>query len=459
MSKGDRRLNSYDRNLYRVLAAIAVPISIQGIVSATLNLVDSLMVGVLGEEQLAAIGIATQVFAIHYMLLFGFTGGTATFSAQFFGKGDMKSIRRTTGFAAAVMLLTSVVFFVPSFFFTEKLLRIYSDDPALIAMAVPYVRIVAPTFFFIAVSSPLEMAFKATQQPKVPMIVSMAVFTANTFLNYILIFGKFGAPALGIAGAGIATTLARALEIIINLTFAVKKSNSFRGAFRDYLQWNRNVVKRIVKNSTATTANEVLWGAGQSMYVAAFSRLGTTALAAFQAAHTIYNIFSFAAFSIGDAALILVGKKIGEGKGEETWKLAQKLFKIGAAFGTAVGLIQIASAYPFVNLFSLTLPGRICALKILAVEGAFMGLNLYNGIGITGVLRSGGDTRFAMIAECSCVWFISVPIAFVTSLVFHLPVYCCILAMKVQEVVEAAVLRKRFCSGKWMNLVIGQMKK
>ena len=214
------------------------------------------MVGFLGESDLAAVGIASQIFFIHYLLLFGFTGGAATFMAQFFGAGELRNIRKTAGFAMAVMVLTAVLFFIPGFFFTEELLSIYSDDPEIIALAMPYVKIASPTFFMAAISSPFEMAFKSTHQTRVPMIVSIVVFTTNACLNYILIFGKFGAPALGVAGAAVGTTAARTFELCINLFFASRKNNVFYGNIKDYFDWNREMIVRMLKNSAPTTLNE-----------------------------------------------------------------------------------------------------------------------------------------------------------------------------------------------------------
>ena len=448
-----------NREFYKVLAKIAVPISIQGIVSATLSLVDNLMCGFLGESELAAVGIATQIYIIHYMLLFGFTGGAATFMAQFYGAGEIKNIRRTTGFAMSVMAAISAIFFIVAFFFTEEFLGIYSGDPAIIALAAPYVKIGSPVFFLLALSLPMEMAFKSTHQTRVPMIVSVVVFTTNACLNYILIFGKFGAPAMGVAGAAVGTTTARIFELAINMYFAGRKSNVFHGPLKDYFSWNREMMGRVVKNSAPTTTNEILWSVGQSMYVAAFSRLGTTAYAGYQAARSIYNIFSYAAYSMGDATLILVGKTIGEGKKDETFFLAKKMLRIGSFVGFAIGILQIAFAYPMVNLFGLTALGKHFALWILIIDGIFMGINLYNGISVTGVMRSGGDTKFAMISECSCVWFIAVPVAFISALVFGLPIHVCVLAMKIEEFAKFFIFRKRFYSEKWINMVIGGLEK
>lgn len=454
MSRPEGRIENENRQLYKKLARIAVPISIQGVVSASLNLIDNLMVGFLGEADLAAVGIASQIYFIHYLILYGFTSGTATFMAQFYGAKDYKNIRKVVGFSIVVAFCVAVVFFVSAFFFTDNILGIYSNDPRIIEMARPYVKIGTACFFFLAFSVPLEMAFKATQQTRVPLIVSTVVFSTNTCLNYIFIFGKFGAPAMGVAGAALATAIARFLEVLISLIFAHRKSNCFHGSYRDFFGWKKEMVLRIVKNSMPTTLNELLWSVGQSMYVAAFSRIGTTAYAAYQAAASINSIFSFAAFSVGDAALILVGEKLGEGEREQTYILGKKLLKIGTVLGILVGLLLVLAAKPLVGFFSLTALGKTYAFRILVIYGLCMGLNLYNGINITGTLRGGGDTRFAMMAECSCVWLVAVPLAFLASQVLHVPIFIAVLMIKSEEVVKCIILTKRFISKKWVNNVI-----
>lgn len=450
----DRRLDFDNGALYGKLAKIAIPISIQGVVSATLGLVDNLMVGSLGEAELAAVGIATQLFHIHYMLLFGFISGTATFMAQFYGTKDFQNIKKVLGFAITVAAFAGIIFFILGFGCTDAVLRIYANDPAIIALARPYVKICSFTFFSLAVSVPVEMAFKATQQTKVPMLISIVVFSSNVCLNYILIFGKFGAPALGVAGAAVGTAVARCLEVMIAVIFVMRKSNCFHGAIKAYFGWNKDMVIRMLKNSAPTTLNEFLWQLGQSMYVAAFSRIGTTAYAAFQAAAAINSIFSYAAFSVGDATLILVGEKLGEGKKDETYVLAKKLLKIGTGFGVLVGLLLIICAKPLVGLFNLTSLGKTYCFRILLVNGLCMGLSLYNGINITGTLRGGGDTKFAMIAESSCVWCVAVPLAFISALVLNLPIYLAVLVVRIEDVVKLFILTKRFLSKKWMNNVI-----
>ncbi|MBQ1489931.1 MAG: MATE family efflux transporter [Eubacterium sp.] len=448
-----------NRVLARQLVKIAVPIAIQGVVSATLNLIDNLMVGALGEVELAAVGVGSQIFMIHYLFLFGMNSGSATFLAQFYGTRDMANIRKVIGFAITVSSLIAVVFFSVGFFATDPFLHIYSNDEQVIALAKDYLRIGLPCFFFLGVSVPLTTAFKATQQTKVPMIISFVVFGTNTILNYILIFGKFGAPAMGVSGAALATTIARGMEILIVLTAACQKNGFInlrerKGLFRQFFGWKKEFIARILKNSVPTTCNEVFWSIGVSMYVAAFSRIGVTAYASYQAAASINNIFSFAAFSVGDAALILIGEKLGERKRDEAIILARKLLIVGVVVGVVFGLLVIASAYPLVSLFALTKLGKVYAFRILLVYGSLMWLNLFNGINITGVLRGGGDTRFAAAAELSCIWCVAVPMAFLSALVWHLPVYLCVLALRSSDLVEATILYLRVRSKKWARTVI-----
>lgn len=451
----DRGLTLNQGALYKKLAKIAIPISIQGVVSATLGLVDNLMVGSLGEAELAAVGIATQIFYIHYMLLFGFISGTATFMAQFYGTKDFQNIRKVVGFAMSVAAVAGMAFFLLGFGFTEQALRVYTDDAVLISLAAPYVQVCSLTFFTLAVSFPLEMGFKATQQTKVPMIISIVVFTTNVTLNYLFIFGKFGAPELGVTGAAVGTVIARLLEALIMIAFAMRTSNCFYGPAKDYFGWNKGMVIRMLKNSAPTTFNEFMWQLGQSMYVAAFARIGTTAYAAFQAAAAINSLFTHASFCIGDATLILVGEKLGEGKTEEAYALAKKLLKIGVCFGVLLGGMLILCSMPLVNLFNLTALGKTFCFRILLVYGLTMWLGLYNGINITGTLRGGGDTRFAMIAEVCCVWGVAVPLAFLSALVWNLPIFMAVLVVKLEDAVKSVILTKRLISKKWLNNVIG----
>lgn len=440
--------------LNRKLIKIATPIAIQGIVSATLSMVDNIMVGFLGETELAAVGVGSQLFMVHYLVLFGILSGSATFMAQFYGTKDMANIRKVIGFDFTLLAVLGAVIFLLVNCFTDGILSLYTEDAAVKALAAQYVRINSLSFLLLAVSSPLEMAFKATQQVRIPMIISYVIFFTNIAINYVLIFGKLGFPKMGVAGAAIGTLSSRIIEVLMNSYFAFRTGNEFCGKVRSYFGWDRELVRRIIKNATPTTINEFFWSFGQTMYVAAFSRISTTAYAAYQAANSIFNIFNFAAFSIGDAALILVGEKLGEGDMEYTWKLSKHLIKACILAGLVIGAITILLSQPLSGIFKLTDAGKMFTRYILIVFGATMAADLFNGLQIAGILRAGGDTKFAMISESLCIWLIAVPLAFTASLVWHLPVHLALLVTRTEMIIRGAILAKRYLSKKWMNTVI-----
>lgn len=441
----------------RKLVKIAAPIAIQGIVSATLSMVDNIMVGFLGETELAAVGVGSQLFMVHYLVLFGILSGSATFMAQFYGTKDMGNIRKVIGFDFSLLAVFGVLIFTLANCFTGGILSLYTEDPAVKVLAAQYVRINSFSFLLLAVSAPLEMAFKATQQVRIPMIISTVIFFTNISINYVLIFGKLGFPKMGVAGAAIGTLSSRIIEVLMNSFFAFRDRNEFFGRPGSYFGWDRELIKRIIKNATPTTLNEFLWSFGQTMYVAAFSRISTTAYAAYQAANSIFNIFNFAAFSIGDAALILIGEKLGEGDMDYTWKLSRHLIKASLIAGVVIGAITILLSGMLSGLFNLTADGKMYTRYILIVFGSTMAADLFNGLQIAGILRAGGDTRFAMISESMCIWFIAVPLAFTAVLVWHLPVHLALLVTRAEMLVRGTILAKRYMSKKWMNTVINDL--
>ncbi len=442
------------RSFYRTLAMVALPIALQNLITSSLSLIDNLMVGSLGEAELAAVGLATQIYFIQWMMLFGFCSGCATFVSQFWGTKDVASIRKVIGFALTVCVSFSLLFFVAAIFFPERILSIFTDIPGAIEMGTGYVRMGAPIFLCTSITVPFTTALRATQQTTKPLMISSTAFVTNTFLNYVFIFGKFGAPAMGIVGAALATVLARLLETSLALFVVFGRGNILKGKARDFFGWNRSFARRIVGNALPTTVNETMWGMGTAAYNAAYGRIGITAFAAIQASSTILNMFTMAFFSLGDAMLILVGQKLGQREMDEALALTKRLYRIGVTVGVAGGILLIVLAPVIVGFFDFTPDGKMYAVRILTIYGIFMGLKLFNGLTVTGSLRAGGDTRYAMVSEVSTMWLIGMPLVFTGALLLKLPVYFVVMMVQVEEITKGIILSRRLISKKWMNNVI-----
>ena len=446
------------KTLYKKLAVVALPIAVQSLIASSLSLVDNLMVGSLGETELAAVGIAIQIFFVHWMVMFGFTSGSATFMAQFWGAGELGSIRKTIGFAVCVCMGASLFFFIAALFFPAQVMRLFTNIPEAIELGTGYIRMGALTFLTVSITVPFTSALRATQQTRIPLYISIFVFTTNTFLNYVFIFGSFGAPKLGVFGAALATAIARCVELTLVLYFVFGRKNRIAAPVREFFGWNRAFAMRIVHNAVPTTINETMWGLGTAMYTAAYARIGVTAYAAVQASNTINNLFVMAAFSIGDAALILIGERLGRGELEYGFALGKRLLRIAACVGVVCGLLLILCAKPLIGLFDFTPLGEKYTFMLLVIYGVYMPINLVNGANITGVLRSGGDTRYAMISEVLCVWLIGVPMAFFATMYLQLPIYLAVILVKLEDVVKFFIIFRRFISKKWVKNVIHNME-
>ena len=451
-------LNELDkRRFLKTVAMVAAPIALQSLIGSSLNLVDNLMIGHLGELPLNAVGVSVQIFFVYWMFVFGFASGGATFISQFYGVRDFVNIRRTTGFTLSVIFAMGLVFFFAAEFFPEYVLRIFTRFPEVIETGAVYVRIGAPCFLLVPFIQAFTVALRATQQTVQPLIASSVALGMNTLMNYILIYGKLGVPAMGVAGAALATVISRCVELSIILFLVFGRKNIIAGSFREFFSFSRDLAGRVFRNALPTTINETLWGLGTSMYVAAFARISISAGAAVQACNTINSLFSLLAFSIGDAVLILVGQKLGQGQKEEAFEMSKILTGLAIIVGLALGGLTLCFGKPVLSLFDFSEGGAADAWRILIVYAATMFLDVFNGVTVSGTLRSGGDTRFAMITEVSTVWLIGVPLAFITSLMLGWPVFLAVLAVKFEGVVKGLILLRRYLSRKWLNTVIEGM--
>jgi putative MATE family efflux protein len=441
--------------LARTLLRVALPIALQSLIASSLNLVDNLIVGRLGETALASVGLSVQIFFVHWMLIFGFTGGAATFMAQFWGKRDLNNIRKTVGVAVSCCFAASLfIFFIPVMLVPERILGIFTNIPEVIEAGSDFVRINAIAFLTVSFTVPFTAALRATQQTSLPLKISMVVFGLNTLFNYMFVYGNFGAPALGVRGSALATAISRTVELCLVLFVVFGKRNRIAGAAREFMSWNRPLLKKIVGNALPTTLNETLWGLGSSMYNAAYGRIGVTAFAAIQAGNTIQNLFILACFSLGEATLIIVGEKLGRGDLDDAAATAKRIMKICVPVGlVAGGLLFVASRF-IVRLFDLTPDGAEYARFILMIYSLFLVVKIFNAALITGVLRCGGDTKFAMFAEVGAVWLIGVPLAFIGALWLRLPVHYVVLLVHIEEFVKMFLIGGRFLTGRWIkNLV------
>ncbi len=441
---------------YATMLSIAVPVTLQNLISSSLNMIDIFMITKLGDANIAAVGQANQLFFLFAIILFGISSGSSIFIAQFWGKRDRESIKSVLGIAIFAGAILSGIFTLAALLIPEQIMKILINDPEVIELGAKYLRIVCFSYIFTSVTFAFSGACRSVRQAKLPLFVSMAAILINTFLNYALILGKFGLPSLGIEGAATATLIARIVEciLLVGIIYRGKGQNVLRAKWSELTNITFKFVKKFFKTSSPVIINEGMWSLGMVMYSIAYASLGKEATAASQIAITIQDIFMVFAFGLAGACATMIGNKIGEGDEEEGRRYAKKFSVIGIVLGTLMGILLYFTSPFILKLFSSDKALFETSKQILKIIAFFIPFKLFTAVVMVGVFRGGGDTKYSMILETGCVWLVGVPLAFIGALVFKLPVYYVVGLAYSEEIVKSILSLPRLISGKWMRNVV-----
>lgn len=446
-----------DRLFFTNLIKIALPIVIQNFIASSLNMVDTIMVGKLGEEEIASVGIANQFFLLFNMAVIGISSGCGIFISQFWGKRDVKNIRKVLGLSLMSCVAASAFFTIIALAFPAKIISVFNEDPLVIELGAKYLRIVCISYVFTAVSFSFSFASRCIEKAMMPMVVSTAALLTNTVLNYVFIFGHFGAPAMGVEGAAFATLIARGIEVLILVVYIYVTRGVLAAKVREMIAITKEFTARVYKTVLPVVLNEGCWGLGFVVYSVAYGRIGTQAITSVQICNTIQNFFLVAIFGIASAASVMIGNKIGAGYEEEGKDYAKRFSILGCMSGAVLGLLLALSTRMVLSLFNVSDTVVHDSVIILYIFSATMVIRVFNILLIVGILRGGGDARYSLIAEAFTMWGIGVPLAFAGAFLFKLPVYLVIVLVTVEEVVKFIIGIARLTSGKWVKNIIHNM--
>jgi len=443
------------KDFYVRLMTLALPIIIQNFISSCLNMVDTVMIGQVGETQIAAVGIANQYFLLFNLVIIGIHSGCGVFISQFWGKGDRVSIRKVVGIGLYISSIAALIFMIVALLFPEGIVSIFSEnDPLVISEGAAYLRIVCISYIFTALSFGYAFASRSIGNAFMPMVISALALGCNTILNYILIFGHMGAPVLGVRGAAIATLIARVFETLLIIVWIYTSRNVLAVRLKDLLGISSKFIAGVVKTMIPVVLNESCWGLAYIIYSVAYGRIGTQAIAAVQICNTVVNLFTVAIFGVAAAAGVMIGHKIGENNEDEAYTYAWRFTILSAIGGILTGIILAAGTPAILSLFDVSAEVHNSARLILYITSLVMVVKFFNIIQIVGILRGGGDARYAFIAEGITMWFIGVPLAFLGALVFKLPVHWVSALVMFEEVAKAIAVIVRLVSGKWIKNVV-----
>ena len=440
-----------DKQFFAALLAIALPITLQNLIGSSLNMVDTLMISMLGDASVAAVGLANQVYFFYMITVLGIQSGSSIFIAQFWGKKDDKSIRKVLGLAIAISSVLGLIFTFATLFAPKYLMRLFTDDIEVLQLGSIYLQGVSLTYIITALSFSFGVASRSIGQAKMPMRASLISFFINIIFNYLLMFGKLGFPALGVLGAALGTLIARLVELGIIL-FSIYGSHSILAMhWTDLITWERNFAKRYFKTTYPVIINEALWSLGMVMYSVAYAKISTEAIAAVQISTNIQNIFLVLSRGLANACTVMIGNKIGANEEDEASIYANRFLWIAVIQGILLGIILYISSPYIVKVFNnISEDVYIISVQMLKIMALVFFIKMFNGNLIVGVLRGGGDTTFSMWLDAGAVWLVGVPLAFLGSVFLNIPVHWVTALVSLEEVVKAIIGIPRLISKKWI---------
>ncbi|MBV1817527.1 MATE family efflux transporter [Anaerosalibacter bizertensis] len=443
-----------DKEFFLTILTLVIPITLQNLISSSLNMVDNLMIGKLGENAIAAVGLVNQYFFIFMLCLSGINAGAGIFMSQFWGRKDTLNIRRMLGLDLILSIIASIIFSFAAFIFPEGIMKIFTKDTTVIGLGSQYLRIIGITFIFTGITQGYSTALRCTGIAKPPMFASLIGVLVNGFLNWILIFGHFGFKPMGVVGAAIATSIARFIEMLFVLVYSYGFNDIISAKLKEMISFSNDFVKVYFKTSLSVIINEIVWALGMTAYSVIYAKIGISAVASMQIATTINNMFMVLCIGLATAASIIIGNKIGADEEDVAIEYATKLGVLAPLVGLVTGIALWITSPIIVKAFNIseeTLNITVTVLKIMAV---FAPLRFFNVLMIVGVFRGGGDTMYSMLVQLGTVWCFAIPAGFIAAAYFKLPLNKVYFIICLEEVIKIGFEAKRLRSKKWIRNVV-----
>ena len=451
------------REFYKRVLKVSVPIMIQSGISSFVSLLDNIMVGRVGTEQMSGVAIVNQLIFVFYLCIFGGLAGAGIFTAQYFGSNDDEGIRHTFRYKlwmGVILLLAAVMTFV---FFGDGLISLYlkgSQDTGDLAAALKYgsdyLRIMLvglPAFMMVQVYA---NTLRECGETVVPMRAGVVALFVNLIFNYLLIFGKFGFPVLGVNGAAVATVLSRFVELAVVVSWAHKhtgdKCHYLKGVYKT-LRVPFSLVKRYFIKGVPLLINEALWSAGMAMLAQCYSLRGLNVVAAYNISGTVSNVFNVVFFAMGDAIAIIVGQHLGAKRFEQARDEDNKIIAFAVFIASISGILILSTSHLFPLIYNTTEQAKTVAAHFLTVQ-AFIAplIALMHTTYFT--LRSGGKTLVTFLFDSFFMWVVSVPLAFALSRFTGLYVIWIFLAVEAANLIKCVIGVILVRKGVWMNNIV-----
>lgn len=431
---------------------LAFPIMIQNLIGTLVNIADTVMLGYVSQTAMAASSLANQCTFILFCLYYGMATGTSVLCAQYWGKGDKKTVERILGLAERISLIVSLVFFMISFSMPTTIMKIFTSSPDTIAAGSEYLRVISFSFMFMGFSQVFMSALRSIGKIMLPSVTYIVSLCVNVICNATFIFGLFGLPKLGVTGVALGTVIARITEVLICLIYSLRSSD-VRFRIKYFFTKSGILFQDFMKIATPAVINDVVWSFASSAFAAILGHIGDDMVAANAVAVMVVNIGAIACRGFANATTIIVSQELGKDNIDTAREYGKRMLRITMVV-SLVGCVIILALRPLILDFYRD---KLTETAIYYL-GIFIIMTTWRLVGegintclICGCFRGGGDSRFGMIVDSIFMWLVAVPLTFIAAYVLKLPPVWVYFIMTLDEFEKMPVVFIHYFRNRWLT--------
>lgn len=445
-----------DRDFYKTVAKIAIPISLQSLITIGVNMMDNIMVGSLGEVALSSVSLANTFIHLFQICVMGIGMGASVLTSRFWGMQDLPSLRKVVTIMLRLVLGFGGLFTLATIFIPQLIMRIYTPDTEIIAEGMRYFAWSIPSYLLLGFSLSCTIVLRSTGQVRLPLISSLVAFFVNIFFNWVFIFGNLGAPRMGVSGAALGTLIARVVEFVIICGFFLLREQRIVYRFHHLFESCRGMVGTYLKVAFPVLVSDALLALGQSAVAMIMGRIGAGFVSANAITAVTQQLSTVLISGMSNASAIITGHTLGEGDVEKAQRQGVTFLTLGVIVGIFAGGLIMAFSGTIIGLYNITPETFAIAEQLMLAVGFIIIFQAANSILTKGVLRGGGDTKFLMLADILFLWVASVPLGALAGLVWHLPAFWIYTLLRIEHVIKAVWCVFRLYSRKWIKRVANE---
>lgn len=444
-----------DKQFYKMVAGIAIPIALQGLITTGVNMMDTIMIGMVGETELSAVSLANQFINIFHIFCMGIGMGASVLVARYYGMQDKPALKSTVSIMLRLTLVMATLFCVATIFLPREIMLIYTVEEPIIECGMEYLKYSIVTYYLLGLSLTCTIVLRNVGMVKIPLYTSIGAFFINVGANYIFIFGKFGAPRMEAAGAAVGTLIARIFEFAVICGYLLIKDREISFRIKDLFKPVGDLWREYIRISIPVLISDGILALGNNSVAMVVGRLGESFVAANAVTTVTQQLSSVLIQGFSQAGSIVIGHTLGVGDKEKAHKQGYAFLGLGMVFGlVAAGIVMLISG-PMIHAYNLSPETESIAKQLMLSISIIIVFQATNSIMTKGVLRGGGDTKVLMVADNVFLWVASIPLGILAAFVLRWPAFWIYFFLKVDQVLKAVWCVIRLRSGKWIKKIKG----